>query len=348
MNNVPLDATTYDKRTTRIALARDGKAYVVYKQGRGPMVGTKPGIEDASFVVQRSDNCGRTWNAPVTVHPTAVVQTFLADPATNNGWGAGANIARATASDAWIAVDPSSGDIYVAHVADASADSSVPGQIYLSRSTDNGMTWAETRVTDGANQSAYPEVAVADNGTIGVLYIDYAVPPTQPNALIRHRFARSFDKGLHWTYQSLQTMDPSTLMVGTGTTTVGWSFDNNPPPLWGDYEGLTAVGNTFYGVFTGASMGRAQAQPDPIFFTEAATGTATLTFKNILVPGNDPGSFDILVDGQLRLAGAQNNAIVGPLQLQSGNHTVSETPSAGTAGSEYSPRFRDACAPTGG
>jgi hypothetical protein len=42
--------------------------------------------------------------------------------------------------------------------------------------------------------------------------------------------------------------------------------------LWGDYEGLTAFGNTFYGVFTGASIGRTKAQLDPIFFAQTAGG----------------------------------------------------------------------------
>jgi hypothetical protein len=37
--------------------------------------------------------------------------------------------------------------------------------------------------------------------------------------------------------------------------------------LWGDYNGLTALGKGFYGVFTGASIGRTTAQLDPIFFS---------------------------------------------------------------------------------
>ena len=40
--------------------------------------------------------------------------------------------------------------------------------------------------------------------------------------------------------------------------------------LWGDYEGLTAPGNTFYGVFTGESTDRTTPQLDPIFLTETA------------------------------------------------------------------------------
>lgn len=36
--------------------------------------------------------------------------------------------------------------------------------------------------------------------------------------------------------------------------------------IWGDYEGLTAEGLFFYGVFSGRSIGRTQSQLDPIFF----------------------------------------------------------------------------------
>ena len=40
--------------------------------------------------------------------------------------------------------------------------------------------------------------------------------------------------------------------------------------LWGDYNGLTAEGDSFYGVFTGQSINRAKAEFDPIFFKESA------------------------------------------------------------------------------
>ena len=49
-----------------------------------------------------------------------------------------------------------------------------------------------------------------------------------------------------------------------------WSGDVADGFLWGDYEGLTAMGNTFYGVFTGESIGRSMRQLDPIFFRESA------------------------------------------------------------------------------
>lgn len=59
---------------------------------------------------------------------------------------------------------------------------------------------------------------------------------------------------------------------GTHHSRNDWHIKNYPASgfLWGDYEGLTAIGQTFYGVFTGQSNGRATSQLDPIFFKESA------------------------------------------------------------------------------
>jgi hypothetical protein len=111
-------------------------------------------------------------------------------------------------------------------------------------------------VTDGTHHSAYPEVAVASNGAVGVLYVDF--DDSGARTVFRHRFARSFDDGASWGDQILQSMDPGPLANAVS------GF------LWGDYEGLTAHGETFYGVFTGESVGRATRQLDPIFFKESA------------------------------------------------------------------------------
>jgi hypothetical protein len=51
--------------------------------------------------------------------------------------------------------------------------------------------------------------------------------------------------------------------------------------LWGDYEGITAQGNKFYGVFTGKSIGRTTQQLDPIFFTAPATDLIVLDICRI-------------------------------------------------------------------
>jgi hypothetical protein len=250
---------TFPNRTTRIALAPNGRAYAIYKTREGSVPVSLPGstandFENAHFWVKRSDDCGVTWNAlgaaGVSVHGTPTVQTFFTNFFGDRTRG---KVGRARSSDAWIAVDPGDGDVYAAYV---NRDASGFGQIYVARSTNEGLTWTSTRVTNGTNHSAYPEIAVANNGTIGVLYIDF--DNSGPNTIFRHRFARSFNNGSTWTDEILQNMDPGPIANAVSGR------------MWLDYEALTAVGNMFYGVFTGQSIGRTTLQLDPIFFTRSA------------------------------------------------------------------------------
>jgi hypothetical protein len=249
--DAPVAPLGFPNRTTRTALARDGTAYAVYKTREGA---AGANFEKAHFRVARSDDGGETWAglgaAGVSIHGAAQVETFFTNTFGNTAKG---KVARARSSDAWIAVHPVRGDVVAAYV---SKDASGFGQIYVARSTDRGATWQSKRVTDGKNHSAYPEIAVAANGAVGVLYVDY--DDAGAKTIFRHRFARSFDDTATWTDQVLQSMDPEPLVNAAD------GF------LWGDYEGLTAHGDTFYGVFTGESIGRTEKQLDPIFFRETA------------------------------------------------------------------------------
>jgi hypothetical protein len=241
---------TLPNRTTRLAVGQN-EAYVVFKSRIPNSVAN--GFEKARFMVRRSDDCGKKWNGlgadGVSVTGTAEATTFFTNTFGNPAKG---KVARARSSDAWIATAPD-GAVYAVYV---NKDNSGFGQLFVARSSDRGRTWTSTRVTDGRNHSAYPEIAVAANGAVGVLYIDY--DDSGAKTVFRHRFARSFDSGATWTNEILQPLDPSVL-------------DNADDGfLWGDYEGLTAEGNTFFGVFSGESIGRAKKEMDPIFFTRAA------------------------------------------------------------------------------
>jgi hypothetical protein len=246
------DNSVNGNRTTRIAIGPDGSAYVVYKTREGNLAG---GFENAHFRVARTDDGGGAWSgigvAGVSVHGPAPVVTWFTDSFGNPAKGA---VARARSSDAWIALNAANGDVWVVY---CNRDASAFGQVYAVRSTTRGATWGTpVRVTDGTHHSAYPEIAVADNGTVGVLYIDFDDSGAQ--TIFRHRFARSFDGGATWRDTTLQSMNPATISNAAD----GW--------LWGDYEGLTAAGHTFYGAFCGASVGRTPVQLDPIFFKISA------------------------------------------------------------------------------
>jgi hypothetical protein len=242
-------------RSTRIAIAPDDKAYILYKVRPSAEPDDFDGFEDVSFRVRRSDDCGRTWNAlgkqtGVSVHGPSSVKSFFTSDFGNLKKTKLDARARAKSSDAWITTHPTNGDIYVTYV---NRDASLHGQIYLAKSSDGGKNWESVRVTDGSKDSAYPEVAVTSDGVIGILYIDFTETATA--TVFRHNFVFSTDDGKSWKRQLLQSFDPATL-----------KNLSNSPDLWGDYEGLTSQGKVFYGVFCGRSIGRKNVQLDPIFF----------------------------------------------------------------------------------
>lgn len=241
--------SAFSNRNTRIAIAPNGKAYIVYKKREGLLAG---GFENVHWTVQRTDDGGVTWNAlgaaGVSIHGAGQAQTYFTNQFGNLAKG---KVARSRSSDAWIAADSKNGDIYVAYV---DRDASGFAQIHVARSTDEGTTWVSRRVTNGTHNSSFPEIAVTKRGVIGVLFIDY--DDAGPATIFRHQFARSFNRGQTWSLKILQSMDPAPITNAAS----GW--------LWGDYEGLTAAKNTFYGVFTGESTGRSVLQLDPIFFRQ--------------------------------------------------------------------------------
>jgi hypothetical protein len=249
---------SFPNRTTRIAISPfNNRAYIIYKQRQGQLAGTP--FETATFRVARSDDGGASWGAigpagagGVALTP-APVQTWF-----TSSWGDAAKgkVGRARSSDAWIAVNPSNGDVWATF---CNRNAAGLGQVYAAISTDGGATWsAPKQVSDGTRNSAFPEIAVAANGSIGVLYVDYDASGAQ--TIFRHRFGSSFNSGLSWSTLTLDSFSTQQLSNGTN------GF------LWGDYEGLTAVGHRFFGAFTGKSINRANVQFDPIFFSATAVG----------------------------------------------------------------------------
>lgn len=242
------DNRQFPNRTTRVAVDEYGHAYVLFKTREGDV--TKD-FERAHFRVKRSDDCGKTWaqlvgEEGVSVTGNDSVVTFFTDAFGNPVKGP---TARARSSDAWITTAPGSGDVYVTHV---NKDSSGFAQIYVARSSDLGKTWTTNRATDGTHNSAYPEIAVTNDGAVGLLYVDY--DDSGPRTVFRHRMFISLDKGKTWQGHTIQTLHSSNLQLAPS------GF------MWGDYEGLVANGNAFFGVFTGESINRAVRQLDPIFF----------------------------------------------------------------------------------
>ena len=289
---------------TRVALASDatGRAYALYQEVENP--GSSSSILMAKYMVRRSDSCGGwtpeapAWTDAVSVTRFPVSTYFTCNFADVSDTCNVADVSdfpnRISKGNAWIAVAPDTGEVYVSYVqVDASASGAQIAQIYVARSTPGGEDWTPLgRITADTYNSAFPEIAVAGSGAVGVLYVDYD-PDTGE---YRHHLARSFNRGTTWTDEILQSMNPRNLsnaLVKDPST----GKMQNTGLIWGDYEGLTAAWSKpvdfspfgvwrFYGVFTGHSMCTLTCRPhpqlDPIFFTEKATPWSLLYAPNII------------------------------------------------------------------
>src|SRR5207247_231257 len=62
---------------------------------------------------------------------------------------------------------------------------------------------------------------------------------------------------------------------------------------------------------------------------------AHLTVIKQLVPANDPGTFDLKIDGVAKASGVGNNGTTGGVVVAIGSHTVSEAGANGTSLGDY-------------
>ncbi|HVL95945.1 MAG TPA: PKD domain-containing protein, partial [Solirubrobacteraceae bacterium] len=68
---------------------------------------------------------------------------------------------------------------------------------------------------------------------------------------------------------------------------------------------------------------------------EAGTPQGKLEVKKVLSPSNDPGRFDLLIDGAVRADGITGGGTTGPRTVSAGQHTVAEGRHGATALEDY-------------
>ncbi|MER7757761.1 Ig-like domain repeat protein [Kitasatospora sp. NPDC097643] len=274
---------------------RNGTMYALYQQGGGT---TQP--QNVTLRLNRSTDAGQTWNLGGTSNTNGIAVTTDNTRQGNSGYKFGGVNSLQGGID-HLAVDPTNGDVYVAYGADVSGNN----QIRIRRLTDNGSggmnVGGAVNVSTSTN-AALPSVAVLNDGTIGVLYLTNDGNNASGFPEFTAHLARSTDHGATFSDTALQSY----------TTAVG---DSTQPTqrLFGDYQQLKAVGNTFYGAFIGNLNGLSQttAQPtDTIFFAVPQTTKSTLSspanpslygqpvhFTATVVPPPDGGTVTFKVDG---------------------------------------------------
>jgi hypothetical protein len=168
-----------------------------------------------------------------------------------------------------IAVDPTNAN-HVVVAYDAVTGSLPDGQgakiqVIVQESNNGGMDWNQTFSSSATTRSGQAELAILNNGAIGLIYNSYD-PST--NQLSVHLVTTTND-------------------FATTTDTILATQINNVPasagdPYLGDYMQLVAVGNSFEGVFSAsnADNGTSANFPNGVIFQRNFTGTpGTASFQ---------------------------------------------------------------------
>jgi hypothetical protein len=218
----------------------DGMSLITNQGGKCPFVGSRCG-KGSTFTaaVIRSTDAGNTWSGaiPIDVQQVAAVRI------------AGQPV-RSSDFLPEFAVNPVNGNIYAVWQ-DARFSPTGTAKIAFSQSADGGLTWSPVIRIDqspGDTPAFVPQIHVASDGTIGLVYYDLqnatAAQPGLADTFIAHCHSATAD-----------CSNPAGWAAGgqTRLTTSG-SFDFTTAPVargffLGDYMGLTSSGTAFKAFF---------------------------------------------------------------------------------------------------
>jgi hypothetical protein len=187
--------------------------------------------------MKRSTNQGTTWSAPVAISADQDIGAI--DPVTGALLRTGSGLPD-------VAIDRKTGELYVVWE-DARFSKGMYDEVALSTSTDGGQHWSTpTRVNKPTGLPAVtPMVAVNDDGTVGVSYLDFRTLPTSdPSTLPTSYWLTTSPRGgASFTKEAPIIQTPFDLL--SAPFAVGYFV--------GDYQGLTTDNDTFLSFFAKAT-----------------------------------------------------------------------------------------------
>jgi hypothetical protein len=237
---------------TRLAADHaNGRVYVLWQYSTGT---NSDGSKAVLYALSSSKDAGKTWSLNGSSTGVVVAPRNSNQPTPKFGT---VNALLGGVDSG--AVDPSNGDVY--YVYGTKDVNTGVNRLAIKRLTPDGsgglsIPAAGTLFT-GQSPAALPSVAVANNGTVAVLYDTFDRFNANGFPVFSAHLARSHDHGASFSDATLLTFAAP-------------AKDNGDPRqrVLGDYQQLRVAGNTFFGVFSGngAGFGRPFSNMDPIFF----------------------------------------------------------------------------------
>jgi hypothetical protein len=230
-----------------------------------------------SIAVLRSPDRGASWSGQISVSRLGTVE--VTDPENGDPVRTG-DIIPEIASDERAGHD----EVYVVWQ-DARFNGFQRDQVAFSRSTDGGRTWSTpVRIsTHNETQAFTPAIRVDDDGNIGVTYYDFRNNDSgTPELETDVWFTRSTDGGQTW---SEERVTPTSFDMRTAPVANGLFV--------GDYEGLSALGTTFYPFWS-----ESRSSGTDIVASTLQAPFATATYTPSTTEGDQPASAFPVVRGK--------------------------------------------------
>jgi hypothetical protein len=207
--------------TSTILVNRDGSLLDIF------VLSTQGGAGPSRIMAIRSVNGGHTWGEPIAIGRSS---GLVNDPVSQN-------ILETNTALPSQAVAPN-GDVYVTWTKPGERNAS--SKIAVARSSDGGRHWSR-RSLAVRGQAALPAIAVAGDGTVGLLYYRIAPSSQAGNWPARVALATSRDRARHWSRHRVG--GPFNLLTADGVRYRGCCFV-------GDYIGLARTPHGFAGAFS--------------------------------------------------------------------------------------------------
>ncbi len=230
------------------------------------------------YVLNRSTDGGLTWTLNASSVGIVVATAESTQPTPKFG-----TVNALLGGVDHAAVDPTTGDVYVVYGnRDAGTFNNRLAIRRLVSDGAGGLTVGAEHFVTGQVQAALPSVAVATDGTVGVLWDSFDGIPMSGFPSFTAHLSISGDKGVTF-------MDNPILSFLSPATD---NADSRQRVL-GDYQQMKAVGEKVFGVFSGnrvAAVGGVLSIIDPIFFSATiGTGaTPTPTISPTPTPSRTP------------------------------------------------------------